>query len=285
MLLDLLKDEYSEEDITKIQDGLTSRVTTFRINTLHNNSSIDILNKSTKYKRVSWYDDAYIFEGDKKELLDLDLYSNGDIYIQGLSSMLPPLILDPNENEMILDMTASPGSKTSEIAALANNRAIITAVEKNKIRYDRLKYNMDKLGVKKISIIKQDARYLDDNYIFDKILLDVPCSGSGTLTNINDFDVSLFNRISAIQKELVDKAIKMLKVGGILVYSTCSILKKENEDVINYVLSKYSNMELVSIDKSRYKNIELLPSSVKECLKVMPNKYYEGFFVAKFRKK
>jgi 16S rRNA C967 or C1407 C5-methylase (RsmB/RsmF family) len=162
---------------------------------------------------------------------------------------------------------------------------MITAVEKNKKRYERLKYNLDKLGVKKCSVINKDARYLDDFYSFDKILLDTPCSGTGTLDDINKFDEELLLRINNIQIELIDKAIKLLKSNGILVYSTCSILNKENEDVIDYILNKYDDIELVNIDKDIFKDIELLPSKYKEILKVLPSNEYEGFFVAKFIKK
>ena len=229
MLEKYLMEEYSKETVDKIIKGLDKRSTTFRINTLHNNNNIlkelDINN--IKYNNVSWYDKAYIVLENEDKIRDLECYKNGDIYLQSLSSMLPPLILEPKYNEQILDMTAAPGSKTSEIAALAENQVMITAVEKNKQRLERLKYNLDKLGVKKCSVIKKDARYLDDFYSFDKILLDAPCSGSGTLDNITDFDIELYERISIVQIELLEKAIKLLKDNGELVYSTCSILKKK----------------------------------------------------------
>lgn len=284
MLEKLLYTEYGRDIANRIINGYGSRYTTVRINNLHNTDVIKELNANLiKYKNVSWYDKAIIIENDEK-IKELDIYKNGDIYLQSLSSMLPPLILNPQENEQILDMTAAPGSKTSEIAALANNEVMITAVEKNKKRLERLKYNLDKLGVKKCQVIQADARHLDDYYSFDKILLDAPCSGSGTLENSNDFDEELYKRINLVQKELIEKAVKLLKVGGELVYSTCSILQAENEDIINYILDKYSNIELLDIDKVEYKEIELLPSPIKESMKVLPSKYYEGFFVCKLKK-
>ena len=286
MLIDYLNNYYNKEEVDKIVNGLTKRVTSIRINTLKTTKE-EILNildsNNIKYREVSWYKDGLIIDSNNIE--ELDIYKEGKIYLQSLSSMIPPIILDPRDNETILDMTASPGSKTSEIAQISNNKAMITAVEKNKKRYESLKYNLDKLGVKKCNVINKDARYLDEFYFFDKVLLDAPCSGSGTLDNINDFDEELLNRINIIQKELIDKAISLLKSKGILIYSTCSILDKENEDVIDYVLNKYDDIELVNIDKTIFKDIELLSSKYNEVLKVLPNKEYEGFFVAYFKKK
>ena len=286
MLEKYLYEEYDKDIVKKILEGYSKRKTTFRINTLHNNNkALEELNKyDIKYKKVSWYDSAYIIIEGEDKLRDLEAYKNGDIYLQSLSSMLPPLVLEPNNDDLILDMTAAPGSKTSQIAALSNNLAMITAVEKNKKRIERMKYNLDKLGVKKCNVIQSDARHLDDYYSFDKILLDAPCSGSGTLSNIKEFDNDLLERINKIQKELIDKAITLLAPKGELVYSTCSILKQENEDVINYILNKNDNLELIEISKDKYHDIELLPNTIDKALKVMPNKYYEGFFVCKLRK-
>ena len=286
MLLDYLNNNYDEEDVNRIIDGIGKRITSIRINTLKSSKEevLNVLNNNKiKYKEVSWYKDALIIESDIK-LEELDIYKEGKIYLQSLSSMIPPIIIEPG-NEQILDMTAAPGSKTSEIAQISNNTSMITAVEKNKKRYERLKYNLDKLGVKKCNIINKDARYLDDFYRFDKILIDAPCSGSGTLEDINKFDEELLNRINNIQKELVDKGISLLKSNGILIYSTCSILNIENEEIIDYILDKYDDMVLIDIDKDIFKDIDILPSKYKEVLKVLPSKEYEGFFVCKLKKK
>lgn len=286
MLEEYLNKYYDKDIVNKIKIGLTKRVTSLRINTLKTNKEeiIDILNKNNiKYEEVTWYKDALIIHSDKEEIVKLNIYEDGLIYLQSLSSMIPPLILNPNNNEQILDMTAAPGSKTSEIASLANNNALITAVERNKKRFERLKYNMDKLGVKKINLMQLDALDIDEYYSFDKILLDAPCSGSGTLSNIEEFDDKLLN-VAKIQERLLDKAIKLVKEDGYIVYSTCSILDLENEDIINKILKKYSNIELIKIDKSLFKDIELLPSKMDEIIKVLPTKYYEGFFISILKK-
>jgi NOL1/NOP2/sun family putative RNA methylase len=240
------------------------------------------------FKEVVWNKTAIIIEDIKEnEIKELDIYKNGEIYLQSLSSMIPPLVVNPKEKESILDMAAAPGGKTTQMVNLSNGQAMITACEKNKIRAERLKYNLEKQGATRVSVMIQDARNLDDFFSFDKILLDAPCSGSGTL-NVNDKNLSkyftkeLVTRSVKTQKELIKKAIKILKKNGELVYSTCSILKEENEDVVNEILLK-SKAEVVPIDNN-YKDIPLLPVAIDGTICVCPNELYEGFFVAKLKK-
>lgn len=278
-----LKEQYN--DIEKIVEGFSFKHTTIRVNNIKSNIDevCKILDENNiGYKKVSWYSDALIIEDDKN-LRNLDLYKNGYIYIQNLSSMIPPLVLEPCQFDSILDMTASPGSKTTQISSLTSNMARITAVEKNKIRADKLKYNIKMQGANRVTVLVEDARNLDDFYSFDKILLDAPCSGSGTLNekNIENFNEELVNRSVKFQKELVNKAIKLLKKDGILVYSTCSILECENENIVNYILK--NNMEIINIEN--FDEIPKLNTKIDGCLCVCPNEFFEGFFVAKFRKK
>ena len=135
----------------------------------------------------------------------------------------------------------------------------------------------------------KDARYIDDFFSFDQILLDAPCSGSGTL-NINDsnlknvFTKKLIEKSISSQLALLKKAIKILKPGKEMVYSTCSILACENEDVVKKALSS-ENAEIVPIDFEGIEYIPVLPTKIDGTLCVCPNELYEGFFVAKIRKK
>lgn len=265
-----------------------NRATTLRVNTLKSSKEeiINILKENEiAFDDVSWYNEALIIYSDINKIKELNIYDEGKIYLQSLSSMIPPLILNPKEQEMILDMAAAPGGKTTEIQSLANNKAMITATEKNKIRSDRLKYNIEKQGAKKINVLNIDARKIDEFYRFDKILLDAPCSGSGTLSindnSIDSFNEELIKRSISIQKELITEAIKHLKINGELTYSTCSILKEENEDIIEYILQN-NNIELVPIEP--IKNIPLLENQLPGTITVCPTKYYEGFYVAKIKR-
>ena len=287
-LFSLLINQYGKELANEIKIGHEKqRFVTLRVNRLKSN--IDeikevLRNENIKFKQVLWFKDGLIIENAREDRIKkLDIYENGKIYLQSLSSMLPPVFLSPNEGENILDMCAAPGGKTTQIASMTNNKAWITACEKNKIRGERLKYNLEKQGVTCTNVMLQDARNLSDFFSFDKILLDAPCSGSGT-DSINDIkDVNeLVTRCSKVQEQMLIKALKLLKTGHEMIYSTCSILSIENEDILEKV-SKKIKFDIVPLEK--IEGIELLPSKIDGTICVKPNEFYEGFFVAKLRKK
>ena len=118
------------------------------------------------YKKVKWSKEAFIIlNRNEEEIQKLEMYKNGEIYLQSLSSMLPPIILNPTEKTDILDMTSAPGGKTTQIAALTNNNANITACEMSNIRAERLKYNLEKQGALAYVMVK-DARNIDKFFSF-----------------------------------------------------------------------------------------------------------------------
>ena len=292
-LMEMLKKQYGDSIAKKIIQGYkVKRHVTFRVNTLKTDaSSVEkvLQDKKIKYERVSYNFNAFIIKNVRENVIrDLDIYKRGEIYLQSLSSMLPPILLNPQEGTDILDMAAAPGGKTTQIAALTNNNANITACEINKVRADRLKYNIEKQGATSTYIMNKDARYIDDLFSFDQILLDAPCSGSGTL-NVDNFDLiknftpKLINKSVKLQKAMVKKAINILKPESEMIYSTCSILKKENEDILQDVLQD-DKVEIVDIYFKGIKELPLLPTKIKGTLCISPNKDYEGFFVAKLKK-
>ena len=292
-LINMLDKQYGEELKDKIIEGYSkNRKVTFRVNTLKTNINdvIKILDDNNiKYKRVLWCDEAFIIENVKEDKIrSLDIYKNGEIYMQSLSSMLPPIILNPKENMDILDMTAAPGGKTTQIATMLKNKSNITAIEMNKIRAEKLKYNIEKQGASSVYIMEQDARKIDDFFSFDSILLDAPCSGSGTI-NSNDFKLEkvftkkLIEKSIKSQRELLNKAIRILKKGSTMVYSTCSILEDENENIIREILET-KKVELEEINFKGIEELPRLPEKIKGTLLVMPSEEYEGFFVAKLKK-
>ena len=180
-LINMLKEQYGEEIAQKIIEGYTkNRYVTFRVNTLK--SSVEKIEKELKennieFEKVNWSSEAFVIKNVReKEIENLEVYKNGEIYLQSLSSMLPPIILEPKENIDILDMCSAPGGKTTQIAALTQNKAHITACEMNKIRYERLKYNIEKQGATSVYIMQEDSRKINDFFSFDQILLDAPCS-------------------------------------------------------------------------------------------------------------
>lgn len=160
---------------------------------------------------------------------------------------------------------------------------MITACEKNKIRMERLKYNIEKQGAR-VNTMLLDARKLDSFFSFDKILLDAPCSGSGTEVAIsNNFTEELIERSAKTQEELLKKAIQILKANGEMVYSTCSILEKENEEIIKKALNN-KNIEIIKIDKEKLPEIPMLETKIEGTICIKPTEYYEGFFCCKLKK-
>lgn len=293
-LIEMLNQQYGEKIASKILEGyLKKRMVTFRVNTLK--TSIEkveevLKNNNIEFEKVSWSDVAYIVKNVREDTLkELEVYKKGEIYLQSLSSMLPPIVLEPKENTDILDMCAAPGGKTTELASLTNNNANITACELNKIRIEKLKYNIEKQGATSVYIMQEDGRKINDFFSFDNILLDAPCSGSGTLNveNVNlekTFTEKLLEKSQRAQLELLSKAVKILKQGQEMVYSTCSILSKENEEIVSKIL-KNNKVEIVPIEFKGKEELPLLPTKIAGTLCVMPTKLYEGFFIAKIRKK
>ena len=147
---------------------------------------------------------------------------------------------------------------------------------------------LDKQGASSVFVMLEDARNIDNFFSFDQILLDSPCSGSGTINinenNLNEyFTTELVERSKKLQIALIKKAIKILKSGKEMVYSTCSILKEENEDIIRKVLNE--GIEIVPIEFDGKETLPQLSTTIKGTLCICPTKYYEGFFIAKLRKK
>lgn len=285
--------QYGEDLFQKILSGYREdRFVTLRVNTLKTNVDFvkDLLKTAgISYQEVPWSKEALIAQGIQESAIwNLPVYEKGGVYLQSLSSMIPPVLLNPKSGESILDMAAAPGGKTTQMAALSGGRAQITACEKNKIRAERLRYNLEKQGASNVYLMIADSRKLDDFFSFDKILLDAPCSGSGTLKlqkqglkqNITE---ELVSRSAKIQEELLKKALKLLKPGHEMIYSTCSILTDENEEIIKKALGK--SAEIVPILPEELPQLPLLPVSVPGTLCICPDKLYEGFFVAKIRKR
>lgn len=292
-LIDMLNVQYGKEITEKILQGYSKkRKVTFRVNTLKSNvEKIEnrLEEEKIDYKKVAWSKEAFIINNVREnEIKKLDIYENGEIYLQSLSSMLPPIILLPKENADILDMAAAPGGKTTQMAALSNNKSHITACEMNNIRTEKLKYNIEKQGASCVYIMQKDSRKIDDFFSFDQILLDAPCTGSGTLNledaNINKhFTIKLIDKSISSQLALLKKAVKILKEGSEMVYSTCSILNKENEEIVKKILQE-NRIEIVPINFVGKEELPLLPTNLEGTICICPNELYEGFFIAKIRK-
>ncbi len=221
----------------------------------------------------------------------------GYIYLQGAASMIPPIVLNPKPYDLVLDMCASPGSKTSQMAAMMNNTGLIIANDKDMKRMKPLHLNLDRCGVTNTVITLMDGKSFADQKIkFDKILLDAPCSGIGTirksLQTIKIWNENYAKRMARLQKKLLVSAFKVLKEGGCLVYSTCTLEPEENEEVIDWFLTDNSQAKLENIELDikhgspiKEYNNKTFHKDIKKCLRIWPqDNDTEGFFVAKIKK-
>ena len=166
-----LKEQYGDEITQKIVQGYRAkRKATLRVNTIKATGEkvrSELQKNNINFEDVSWCKEALIIKDAlEKDIENLEIYKNGEIYLQSLSSMLPPIILNPEEGKDILDMAAAPGGKTTQMAALTNNKAHITACEMNNIRIEKLKYNIQKQGASCVYIMQKDSRNIDDFFSF-----------------------------------------------------------------------------------------------------------------------
>ena len=276
----------------------------FRINTLKADR-LEVLKslqkKGFKLCSVDWYKDAFILKNRSlKELQKTEEFIEGAIYIQNLSSMIPPLVLEPKEGELILDLCAAPGSKTTQLAVLTKNKAKIFAVEKIKSRFFKLLRNLEHQGVNCVKPLLLDGVIVHKKVKmeFDKILLDAPCSAEGLFyvyepRTFKYWKMKKVRDCAHKQKRLLISALRLLKPQGTLVYSTCTFSPEENEAVIDFALKKFKG-EIIceEIDFKipnrfkpliRWKQKEFLPQ-VEKAVRVIPDKNYEGFFICKMKK-
>ncbi len=252
--------------------------------------------EGSAFTPVPWSDSALILGGDEAGgWQNSDLTKSGRIYRQGLSSMLPALALSPQPGERILDMCAAPGSKTTQIAALMQNHGEIVAIEAIRPRFYKLKSVVEQMGAQCVSFKVMDARKFRSNEPFDKILLDVPCSSEGRFRT-NDpksfayWSLRKIKEMVRKQRGLILNASRLLKPGGVLVYSTCTFAPEENEGVIDWALKKTKGaIETAPVHCEGIKTYPALTEwqgkafnpGVGNCFRVLPDGVMEGFFIAK----
>ena len=288
-------DETAAAQVLAGYEAARSRPVTLRANTLK--ASADEVAAALDaagiaFERVPWYADAFVLPGVRERAVwELPIYQKGRVYLQSLSSMLPALALAPRAGADILDMCAAPGGKTSQICALTGGSAHVTACEMNGPRAEKLAYNLRKLGAGNVNIMRVDARRLDDFFRFDQVLVDAPCTGSGTVRAgdkraAERITPKILGRVTRSQAQLLDRALTVLKPGGTLVYSTCSVLPAENEEQIERALARHRDCELepVGATPAGAAGCTALPCRLDGALTVCPDGLYEGFFIALIKK-
>ncbi|TZE83410.1 16S rRNA (cytosine(967)-C(5))-methyltransferase RsmB [Calorimonas adulescens] len=243
-------------------------------------------NEGIEAERGNYLDEAIIIKKFNR-LENLQSYKEGLFYIQDEASMLVSHVLNPREGEFIVDVCSAPGGKTTHIAELMKNKGHIIARDVHKHKLKIVNENAERLGIKIIETQLYDATTVDENLIekADRVLVDAPCSGLGTIRHRPDIrwnkHISDIHKISALQKIILRNASQYVKKGGILVYSTCTIEKEENIDVINDFLEKNSDFRLIDFNDLLPSNLMLRDSGTGYITLYPSLNQTDGFFIAK----
>ena len=256
-----------------------------RVNTLKI-SEKDLLNRLTakkvELKKVPYLRHGYEVINRDFALSSTEEYLMGYFYIQDAASQVPPEVLDPAPGDFVLDMCAAPGSKTTYISQLMGNKGCVIGLDVREDRLTSLKNNAERLGVSNLILFNKDGLYVGDvisrNKKFDKILLDAPCSGNYALRDYQMRTEDDLAKKSVVQKRLLKAASAVLKKDGILVYSTCSIETRENEEVIEWAVQN-CGLSVLPIPLPVHDGL------IKETKRFFPHlDRTQGFFVAKMKK-
>jgi NOL1/NOP2/sun family putative RNA methylase len=241
---------------------------------------------------IPWARDGYWVSGERRDIGNRIEHQLGYCYIQEAASMIPPIVLNPEPGMRVLDIAASPGSKTTQLAALMENRGVIIANDRGS-RLRALGINVQKCGCTGVMITNMDGRRFAE-YRFDRVLADVPCSATGTVQRsamaANMWSESFVRKLVTLQKELAKTAYETLVPGGRMVYSTCTLDPQENEGVVTYLVSLGARVLPIELPIRREKPIRLFrgeeyASAVEHCLRIHPQtNNTEGFFVALLEK-
>lgn len=249
-LYEMLAEQFGEPNALAIaKDSLTEAKRSYRVNTIKISRS-EILEKyRAKYNlKASKISDFGIIS--EKSLIQTTLFQEGFIFAQDEASMLVAEVLNPQPGEMILDMCAAPGGKTTHLAQLMNNEGLIDAYDIYQHKIGLIENNCQRLGITIVNTHHNSALDIDESKTYDRILIDAACSGFGVLKRkpeikYRQWTNDLLNDLIEQQKSLLDKAYKLLKVNGTLVYSTCTYNKYENQFQIDRFIKNYPDLELI----------------------------------------
>lgn len=221
-------------------------------------------------------DDKLCYSFKNGDIVNTEAFKSGFFHVQGIASQICCAVLNPTENDIVLDICSAPGGKTFTMAEMMNGRGEIHAFDLHDHRVKLIRDGAERLGLANITARTGDASvFSPDLPKYTKILCDVPCSGLGVIQHkpeIKYKNLADFAGLPEIQYKIAENALKYLAVGGEIVYSTCTVRKAENEDVAARLLASHPEIETVE----NADRITLLPSVINDC---------DGFFIAKFRKK
>ncbi len=261
-----------------------------RVNTLKVPLKEFLAESGLDLEKVPWADYGFWVSSSVSNTLE---YFRGEIYLQDAASMIPPIVLAPEAGERVLDLTAAPGSKTTQMAQMMGNKGVIIANDNSIARIKALRDNINRLGVLNAVIVRQDVRKFFSKEKFLKILLDVPCSLEGSMRKyFINWSENIIRSFAGLQKKMLVRAYDLLEEGGELVYSTCTYAPEENEGVVQHLLNN-SDAKLEAV---KVKGLKAHPglrefrdtkfdACLRKCARVYAHDYNTGgFFVAKIVK-
>jgi NOL1/NOP2/sun family putative RNA methylase len=273
---------------------------TFRFNTLKASSeeTAHHLGK-IRIQPLSFYRDGFSVL-DRVSLGNHFTHQLGLIYGQEAASMVPVLVLDPKPGELVLDLCAAPGSKTTQIGQILRNQGLVAANEVNPKRRMGLLQNVKRCGLINDAVIGQRGekvgRAMPDH--FDRVLIDAPCSAEGTVRKsraiLYHWGFKNIERMAWIQKGLIVSGFQALKPGGVMVYSTCTIAPEENEEVVDYLLHKQPDAEILPVSLSGFRIRDGVTEwegrsfdpRVRQCGRILPQDNDTApFFLARIAKR
>lgn len=258
-----------------------------------------LIEKSWTFSPIPWCEQGYWIdhkEG-RRDIGNTKEHALGKIYVQSAASMIPPIALDPKPGEIVLDMCASPGSKSTQIAQYMQNNGLLVCNEISAKRIAPLSINLQRCNVMNSIVTKMNGkRFGKFNNMFDKVLVDAPCSGMGSISKsykiIEMWNPNMIKRLAGTQKQLITSGFSALKPKGTLVYSTCTLEPEENEGVIDFLLEEFDNAKVEEINLNIKKSKPILQfegtqynKKINKALRIWPqDNDTEGFFVCKITK-
>ncbi|MBP9674875.1 MAG: RsmB/NOP family class I SAM-dependent RNA methyltransferase [Bacteriovoracaceae bacterium] len=295
--LTFFKQNFSAGELRSILEAMRlPRISSFRLNALKGNRSelLTLLKKDNiKFQEIAGIENAFELKSKEKDFLKSQAYKEGRVYLQGLSGILPVQFLKPKQGEKILDVAAAPGSKTTLMSAMMQNTGEIHALDPDYVRLERLKFNSNILGVTNIEFFKTQAEKFkcEDSEVYDAILADVPCSGEG---RFNLYDAKSYlswkakeqEKFQRLQLKIMRNALRLLKSGGRLMYSTCTLNQLENEQVILELLKEDHTLTCENIFHFSpwYPEFKKIEQGGLRALKIIPSERFEGFFMCLLKK-
>jgi NOL1/NOP2/sun family putative RNA methylase len=307
LFLQRLSTQLSEDDyLASLQSFATAKPLTFRTNTLRQQEEEvlhEVQSAGMETKPVPWCPLCHqLMDGSIRQLQALQCAQTDGLYIQAASSMLAAHALQVEPDMRVLDLCAAPGSKTSQIAAQMKNRGMLVANDRSRKRLYRLREILQRQGATNVEVLCGPGERLGNTHAdcFDRVLVDAPCSGEGRFRLDKPIRLSRWNMqeirgLAKLQEQLLIAALRCVRVGGLVVYSTCTFAPEENELVLEKVLRKKTiNAEVVELPKELRPPSARLPmmhwegkdvtQDISSAVRIIPDDATTGFFIACLRR-